>query len=760
MPHASAAHASNDPTTRAAEPGKVVKTVKRHGATFAIDRPIGHVKTGMGFDGKPFELTYSCDYGYLQKTHEDKAPPVGGDGMMVDAYCCEPTSKDAGSGDGDEVIHVVNQVRYGTNEHDEQKLILGARDADHASQVYFTHTPARCFGSMFTMSGDAFRAQLATATPGKAFTFLPSAPIAPDEPPPSSRSARALRNVIPPRAASATVHAHQEPHAMPRTTVVVAAPGPDHAHALQRDAGALDAGGEPGVIPDLFMRVADTGQSFIKKIGDKDRICTPVIMSTEAKDSHRTILRCNWDTKRYESNNVFLWMHNRREDRPPIGSVIDVKTDKAAKQLRGLIVHDDTTEFDREIAAKYQNGTLHGVSVGFNPRTITVEIIDGEETVVFDDIELLELSGACVPSNPQTIAAQMKRCLEIGRAASTDAYPITRGAVPHRKYPLDQSMKWDEKAAEKAVRAWATVGGKLNLGRYAQAFGYVDPDKTDTPAGYALLHHTVSPDGKTLVTVRGGVVAACRDVQTSRVKIPIADMSAVKAHLGEHCKEFGLAPPWEKKKAHDPSLPTPTENAPMLDLIVRLADTTPTGDVATQGRAHGAAPCEVTCPGCSETLRVVAELPASVAKTAAELTETRVTLSAAEARATALETKLGVRSRDVAGLLLQIAERDISDLIGKQLDPAERETEIELARVYFESDARDDKGNLVGLAKWQARVEKLKARPDQKLGVRVVPAPKAGDVPTQPATKVEVERDKDGRTHAGEGALSRIADRS
>ena len=103
MPHAaSAAHASNDTTTRAIEPGKVVKTVKRHGATFAIDRPIGSVKKGTGFDGKPFELTYSCDYGYLQKTHEDKRPPVGGDGMMVDAYCCEPTTKDGSDSDGDD----------------------------------------------------------------------------------------------------------------------------------------------------------------------------------------------------------------------------------------------------------------------------------------------------------------------------------------------------------------------------------------------------------------------------------------------------------------------------------------------------------------------------------------------------------------------------------------------------------------------------------------------------------------------------------
>jgi len=735
MPHASAAHASNDPTTRAAEPGKVVKTVKRHGATFAIDRPIGHVKTGMGFDGKPFELTYSCDYGYLQKTHEDKAPPVGGDGMMVDAYCCEPTSKDAGSGDGDEVIHVVNQVRYGTNEHDEQKLILGARDADHASQVYFTHTPARCFGSMFTMSGEAFRAQLATATPGKAFTFLPAAPIAPDEPPPSSRTARALRNVIPQRAASATVHASQEPHAMHHPA------SPAH-----RDASGADA----PAIPELFTRVVQAERAYKREVGGVERVCVDFVMSTEAKDSHGTILRCEWDLKRFNTNPVFIYMHNRREDRPPIGVMENVRVD--GKKLVGTACFDNTTEFDREIAAKYLNGTMRGGSVGFNPRSVTVEIIDGEETVVFGDNELLEFSAACVPSNPETIATQKARCLELGRAAL-----VVRGAVPHRKFPLDQSTKWDAVASEKKVRAWATkVDGKLDFAKYAQAFGYVDPDKTASPAGYALLHHTVSPDGKTLVTVRGGIIAACRDVQTSRVKIPVADMPAVKAHLGEHCKEFGLAPPWEKKKAHDPSIPIPTENTPMLDLILRLADTTPTGDVATQGRAHGAAPCEVSCPGCSETLRVVAELPASVAKTAAELTETRATLGAAEARATALDTKLSARSKDLSGLLVKLAERDLSDLTGKKIDPAEVDTEMELARVYFADETRDDKGNLVGLAKWEARVAKLRARPDQKLDTRVVPAPKAGDVPTQPASVDATKKDKEGRTHAGAESLSAL----
>lgn len=747
---------SIDKATRTTKELPVTKTVKAHGATFAIDRAIGHVKKGKGFDGKPFELTYSCDYGYLQKTHEDKAPPIGGDGMMIDAYCCAPTSRAEGddappSSVGDEpMIHVVNQVHPKTRAHDEQKLILNAKDPGHATAVYMAHTPAQCFGSMFTMTGDAFRTQLAAAAPGKRMAFAPMAP-APEEPAPSTKRGAGLtqdRGAIPTHAASAIVHAIPEPHQMPL-------PVATKTTTAHRDAGALNDEG----VADLFTRVISATRAYTKDIDGQKRVCVDFVMSTEAKDNHGTILRAKWDLKRFNTNPVFLYMHNRREDRPPIGVMENVRVE--GKSLLGTACLSNVSEFDREIAEKYLQKIMRGGSVGFNPRTITVEVIDGEETVVFDDNELLEFSAACVPSNPETLAKlteQRARCLEIGRAAGI-TYPETRGAVPHRKYPLDQSPKWDEKAAEKAVRAWATTNGKINFAKYAQAFGWVDPDKSDSYDGYKLLHHSVSPDGKSLVTVRGGVIAAGNAIQGARggLKIPPADLPSVKAHLGEHYKEFGLAPPWEKKKAHDPSLPTPTEISPMHTIVLRLLDTAPDTTTPPGSRAHGVQPCEVTCPGCSETLRVTPELPESVALTSRALTETRLTLDAAEKRAAVLETKLGVRSADVSKLLIDLATRDLADLTGKQIDPTEVETELELARNYFADETRDDKGNLVGLAKWQARVAKIKARPDQKLGQRTVPAPKAGDVPTQPAAGAGEKKDNEGRTVAGTGSLSRIS---
>lgn len=748
--------------TRAREEMRVSKTVKAHGATFNIDRPVGHTKKGKGFDGKPYELTYTCDYGYLCKTHEGKEPPIGGDGMLIDAYCCAPgTRADDGDGDddaappsskGERMIHVVNQIDPKTREPDEQKLILNAHDMAHAARVYGAHTPARCFGSMFTMTGDAFRAQLAACAPGQRLTFMPAGPEIPttDEPPSTKRGADLAAD-------RTRVHASQEPYQMPRPHAPVAA---DHHHLLQRDAGAS---GDDDRGADLFTRVVSAERAYTREIEGKRRVCVDFVMSTEAKDNHGTILRAKWNLKRFNTNPVFLYMHNRREDRPPIGVMENVRVEN--KQLLGTAILSDVSEFDREIAEKYLQRIMRGGSVGFNPGSITVEIIDGEETVVFDDIELLEFSAACVPSNPETIAKlaeQRARCLEIGRAASGFAEGVCRGAVPHRKYPLDQSMTWDAAAAEKKVRAWATVGGKINWGRYAQAFGWVDPEKSDSFDGYKLIHHTVSPDGKTLVTVRGGLIAAGNAIQGARggVKIPPGDLPAVKAHLAEHYKEFGLAPPWEKKKAIANDTPDPTETHHMPhDIRIRLldtADTAPTTD--KKSRAHGVQPCEVTCPGCQEQLRVLSELPESVLSMERALSEQTTLLKSEQLRAAALEKKLTDRSADMSALLIKMAQRDLADLTGKQIDPTQVDIELELARHYFEDETRDEKGQLVGIAKWEARVAKLKALPDQKLAQRTIPAAKPGDGPTKPAEDAAAKVDAEGRTRGGDALAARMRD--
>lgn len=130
--------------------------------------------------------------------------------------------------------------------------------------------------------------------------------------------------------------------------------------------------------------------------------------------------------------------------------------------------------------------------------------------------------------------------------------PALMGAIPHAKYPLDDSDAWDASAAEAALRKWASSDGsgdwdKVSRAQYAKGFGYVH-DKGEAQSDYVLPHHTVK-DGD-LVTVWGGVKAAGNALAGSRggVKIPEADIDAVKKHLAEHYHEFGKRAPWEPEE--------------------------------------------------------------------------------------------------------------------------------------------------------------------------------------------------------------------
>jgi HK97 family phage prohead protease len=147
------------------------------------------------------------------------------------------------------------------------------------------------------------------------------------------------------------------------------------------------------------------------------------VASTEALDSYDEIVRANWDLKRFQANPVILWAHNRFEDRLPVGRAKDVRVDDG--QLLMTVVFDAVTVFDEQVFQKYVNGTLRGFSVGFNPRTITVEKVDGEEVVVLDDNELFEVSCVPIPSNPEALARARTRAIEAAREAARFRTPTT-----------------------------------------------------------------------------------------------------------------------------------------------------------------------------------------------------------------------------------------------------------------------------------------------------------------------------------------------
>ena len=205
--------------------------------------------------------------------------------------------------------------------------------------------------------------------------------------------------------------------------------------------------GEDADAPSLYVRTADVRavrreNRAVPGKGSRSVVVVDFVASTETKDSHGSIVKSRWRLERFNANPVLLWMHGRWSDIPAVGNVEGLA--KEAGGHCGRAVFDDTSEFDREVAAKYEKGVLKGFSIGFYPHDVRFETHDDEEVLILDDIELLEISCVNVPSNPEALAKEARSwdALRIrARAAKTPTppAPTTPRATPGA--PKDQTMK-------------------------------------------------------------------------------------------------------------------------------------------------------------------------------------------------------------------------------------------------------------------------------------------------------------------------------
>ena len=527
---------------------------------------------------------------------------------------------------------------------------------------------------------------------------------------------------------------NQRPHPVTAAHVVT-----DLGRTDSRGAGGVEPSNEAGLAgePDeLFVSAA-----VVSDVLDGDRAAGSTVApnrfkfvaSTEAIDSHGTKLKQNWDLARYLLNNVLQWAHNRYNDMPAIGNVENLKVVK--KQLIGEAVFDTTTEFDREILAKYQKGVLKGFSVGFRCNKYTIEMIDDEEILVLDDLELFEISACNVPSNPQglTIAESKRNADTIGRMmdrARAAQFIERAGAVPFKAHPISTGS-WSAVAAEKRVRAWATVNGALDFTRYAEAFAYADPDKRNDVTGYRFQHSDIV-DGK-LTTVRAGALDVMRAVNGSG--LPESDIAAVKRHVVATLNLFGIKPSWAR---HATNSITP-KAAP-----TRTAGVFPMSKIATITNARATDKgmvCNVGCPECEETFDLEVKVAPMSSEKAAEFTalsidlaartadlataqkdlaEVRTLKTADESRVAALQTQVTNVTADLNSARADIAARDIDALIGVKIAPTERASQLAIAEMFM---AKVDGG-----VAWKGHLDGLRGRPD----MMVVGSPIVGADPGKP----------------------------
>ncbi len=162
--------------------------------------------------------------------------------------------------------------------------------------------------------------------------------------------------------------------------------------------------------------------------------------------------------KWFKKNPVVMWAH--QYNMPPIG-VVDTKTLAVSdKGIEADVVFDKGSVAGQEVFGLYQRKVMRGWSIGFIPTKW--EVITDPKTEKFTGYqilkcELLELSAAPVPANPDTLSRQIQQVDEYAakgyEAGAFHVVKSLRAAIePFRK----AAEAAEEKAAEeKAAKAEA-----------------------------------------------------------------------------------------------------------------------------------------------------------------------------------------------------------------------------------------------------------------------------------------------------------------
>jgi len=131
------------------EENKNDRMVQKHidffGLPVCVEIIRGGVKYSETYDGKPWQRTMKCDYGYFDGI-------TGADGEYLDCYVGPdyklPESK----------VYIVKQMRPDGSEFDEDKIIIGCMTDQQAKDLYMEHCHSeKCFGGIKEYTIDQFR---------------------------------------------------------------------------------------------------------------------------------------------------------------------------------------------------------------------------------------------------------------------------------------------------------------------------------------------------------------------------------------------------------------------------------------------------------------------------------------------------------------------------------------------------------------------------------------------------------------------------
>ena len=188
--------------------------------------------------------------------------------------------------------------------------------------------------------------------------------------------------------------------------------------------------------------------------------------STEDIDRMEEVISADgWQLANYKKNPVFLWAHNY--NMPPIGRSLRTWVDKATKRLKFKIefANAETYPFADTIYQLYKGGFMNAVSVGFIPLE-TEERKDDDKSGEHDyradskgkkdkeprrryvRQELLELSAAPVPANPEAL----QNAVTAGIISDKDVAELEQVVTLNQ---IEVATKRMKDAADEITNIWA-----------------------------------------------------------------------------------------------------------------------------------------------------------------------------------------------------------------------------------------------------------------------------------------------------------------
>jgi HK97 family phage prohead protease len=196
---------------------------------------------------------------------------------------------------------------------------------------------------------------------------------------------------------------------------------------------------------------------------DAEKRTVEVIASTEAVDSHGTVLVQDWNLERFARNPVVLWAHNATlgMDELPIGRCTRCEVVNGQLEATIQFAGADVNPRAEQVFQAYRQGYLRAVSVGFYPHSYRWEMREDVEVLVLSQNELFELSCVPVGSNPDALArALAARSTPVGRAPAENNTPMTeeeKALLALARRTLELTGEKDAAAAEARLRGLLAV---------------------------------------------------------------------------------------------------------------------------------------------------------------------------------------------------------------------------------------------------------------------------------------------------------------